>query len=266
MQGGEQIKIKRELNIVGKEVAGIIAGDTVFSKIKLLGLMSLIGANSALLPIIVGILGASKSFSPTIKLIYKKLAKGEFYYEHHGILESSHIVIHEPGGPFVLETTKIERTTTKDFAKLSFYDSIFFKDNQSIQPVRHGQSSDIRDIITRSRYMIGKTIHNPTIPKQRGYDLTDRNCEHFAYWCRTGIWESEQVLKILGQRGNRVKINSSKPNTPEKRSGKIQTRQDVIDWCHRLRKGKQRKALCPWCNDKVNTANMVAHFDKNHSG
>lgn len=32
---------------------------------------------------------------------------------------------------------------------------------------------------------------------QGGYNLLIKNCEHFAVWCRTGIWYSEQVREVI---------------------------------------------------------------------
>lgn len=31
---------------------------------------------------------------------------------------------------------------------------------------------------------------------QKSYDILKNNCEHFAVWCKTGMWESLQVEKF----------------------------------------------------------------------
>jgi hypothetical protein len=47
-------------------------------------------------------------------------------------------------------------------------------------------SFSLEVVASRAEWLEGKT----------GYDLRTSNCEHFATWCRTGRWESQQVQSV----------------------------------------------------------------------
>ena len=69
-----------------------------------------------------------------------------------------------------------------------------FKEEHEITISKRGRSRFTRrEIVRRARLMLNKEIHDPATPDVVGYDLIDRNCEHFAYWCRTGEWRSFQI-------------------------------------------------------------------------
>ena len=53
-----------------------------------------------------------------------------------------------------------------------------------------------RETVARARSKIG----------EHGYNLLLDNCEHFAVWCKTGLYKSEQVEKFLETFTNLKKI------------------------------------------------------------
>ena len=97
MERGDQITIRKELNPLGVVLTGILAGDILYSPMAVGAAMLAVGLTPPSLFVVAAIAGQAAWMSPTGRLVMRKLSKGEFYYEHHGILESSNMVIHEPG-------------------------------------------------------------------------------------------------------------------------------------------------------------------------
>ena len=193
MERGDQITIRKELNPLGLVLTGILAGDIVYTPLAVGAAMLAVGlAPPSLLA--VGAIAAQAVFmSPTGRLVMRKLSKGEFYYEHHGILESSNMVIHEPGQ--LLSTgSRIGLTNLAAFQSNLVFGLPLFKEEHEITMSKRGRSRFTRrEIVRRARLMLNKEIHDPATPDVVGYDLIDRNCEHFAHWCRTGEWRSFQI-------------------------------------------------------------------------
>ena len=54
----------------------------------------------------------------------------------------------------------------------------------------HDSFEKRQETINRAKEMLTKT-------SEVSYDLLQSNCEHFARYCRTGQWESEQINKLI---------------------------------------------------------------------
>lgn len=91
-------------------------------------------------------------------------------FDHHGIYAGNDEVI-EYDGP--VSSGKVRLTTLADFQR----------SGEPVDVVR----SDLRyapaDVVARARTRLG----------EQRYSLVFQNCEHFAYWCRSGKSRSEQV-------------------------------------------------------------------------
>ncbi|MEG5159006.1 lecithin retinol acyltransferase family protein [Microcoleus sp. AT3-A2] len=102
------------------------------------------------------------------------MAKGDHIYiqhvgyTHHGIDCGDDSVIHfgRRGGE------KICRISKKDFAS-----------GNKINVKEYGKCYPDDSVVRRAEGRLG----------EKGYDIFSNNCEHFAYWCKTGKYKSEQV-------------------------------------------------------------------------
>lgn len=201
MERGDQITIRKELNPLGVVLTSILAGDIVYSPMAVGSAMLAVGlvppATLVLGTVGIGAIGTiiaySSFMSPMRRLVMRKLSTGEIYYEHHGILHSSNMVIHEPGQ--LLSTgSRIGLTHLAAFKSNLVFGLPLFKEEHEITISKRGPSQFSRsEIARRARMMLNREIHDPAKPDVVGYDLIDRNCEHFAYWCRTGEWRSFQI-------------------------------------------------------------------------
>lgn len=106
-------------------------------------------------------------------------------YEHYGVYIGKGRVIHFAGeeGDFG-GSVMIRETSLEAFQNGNAYRVCFFPKMQNI-PGYHLYSS--KETVYRAKACLGKA----------GYDLLRNNCEHFAFWCKTGIKESAQVNAIL---------------------------------------------------------------------
>jgi hypothetical protein len=89
-------------------------------------------------------------------------------YEHHGIDCGDGTVIHYRK----TDTATVSRTSLAAFAR---GERVFIK------AVTTAYLPDI--VVARAESCLG----------EQRYDLLTHNCEHFATWCKTGRWESEQL-------------------------------------------------------------------------
>jgi len=103
-------------------------------------------------------------------------------FTHHGIDMGDNTIIHfaSLSNTKSKEGTKIIRTTMRDFAGKQREVHILDYELLDI----HTDHPDI--IIKRAESKLGAT----------GYDLSENNCEHFAFWCRTGIFNSYQIERL----------------------------------------------------------------------
>lgn len=105
-------------------------------------------------------------------------------YEHYGVYIGQNQVIHfagEPGDSELLDDSAMVRTVSlSDFKQDSKYRIIAFPKESSISGY-HLYSAE--ETVERAKSRLG----------ERGYGPWGNNCEHFAYWCKTGVKRSKQV-------------------------------------------------------------------------
>jgi hypothetical protein len=101
-------------------------------------------------------------------------------YRHYGIYAGKKKVIHyaKKESP-VRPETAIEETSLGEFSKGDPVYVIEF-------PKKVGFQYTPRETVRRAKSLIGRT----------DYNLVCNNCEHFAYWCKTGKHESSQVKDV----------------------------------------------------------------------
>lgn len=93
-------------------------------------------------------------------------------FTHHGIHIGNGRVVHYPGSSRCFDTGPITEVSVAEFARGRGY---------SIEhtPCRFAAE----EIVRRARSRVG----------EHAYRVTNNNCEHFCFWCRTGRAHSEQV-------------------------------------------------------------------------
>lgn len=110
------------------------------------------------------------------KIDINDLEKGDhievkrFGYSHHGISIGNGVVIHYGGPNKDMNNAMVCQITSEDFAN-----------GGELFLVQHAPSSE--ETVKRAIACLG----------QKGYDLFENNCEHFANYCVTGKKESKQV-------------------------------------------------------------------------
>jgi len=95
-------------------------------------------------------------------------------YWHHGIYVGDNMVIHfdgEPGGN--IGDARIKKATLDEFAKGG---------TPKVYAHKNPRYSN-EETVARAHMRLGED----------GYSLIKNNCEHFVYWCRTGLHRSLQV-------------------------------------------------------------------------
>jgi hypothetical protein len=101
-------------------------------------------------------------------------------YRHYGIYAGKNRVIHYAGKEHRMRSrTTIEAADLREFSK-----------GDPVYAVRFPEKTDFLyspgETVRRARSRIGTT----------DYNLVFNNCEHFAYWCKTGKRESSQVQEV----------------------------------------------------------------------
>ncbi|HDR7898475.1 MULTISPECIES: lecithin retinol acyltransferase family protein [Bacillus cereus group] len=96
--------------------------------------------------------------------------------EHYGIYDGDGWVYHFTGDS--IGNARIKFTTLKDFEKggIAYIENVY------------GARYDVEEIIRRASSQVGSDFG--------GYNLLKNNCEHFAYWCVTGIRQSRQTFNM----------------------------------------------------------------------
>lgn len=115
------------------------------------------------------------------------MAKGDHIYTqhlgytHHGIDCGDDRVIHfgRRGGE------KICRISKNEFAS-----------GNKINVKEYGKCYSDDAVVRRAEGRLG----------EKGYDIFSNNCEHFAYWCKTGKYKSEQVAQVQGGVASLVQV------------------------------------------------------------
>jgi hypothetical protein len=101
-------------------------------------------------------------------------------YKHFGICSGRNRIIHyaRKENPVRLKIT-IEETSLGEFSRGDPMHVVYF-------PKKAGHLYSPRETVRRAKSLIGRT----------DYNLVSNNCEHFAWWCKTGEHESSQVKDV----------------------------------------------------------------------
>ncbi|PGR57477.1 hypothetical protein COC49_26950 [Bacillus cereus] len=96
--------------------------------------------------------------------------------EHYGIYDGNGWVYHFTGDN--IDNAKIQFTTLKEFEKggIAYMENVY------------EEKYDAEEVIRRASSQVGSTFG--------GYNLLKNNCEHFVYWCVTGVRKSKQALNV----------------------------------------------------------------------
>jgi hypothetical protein len=98
-------------------------------------------------------------------------------YTHHGIDLGDGDVVHLSGEPLHRKSARVCRVTMEAFLK-----------GEKALVVRHrGKVRDPEDVVATALEHLGEA----------GYDVWNNNCEHFAWFCKTGHKKSPQVKRAL---------------------------------------------------------------------
>ena len=102
------------------------------------------------------------------------------FYKHYGVYAGDGKVIHFAplaGKEINAENAVVHETSLGNFLK----GGVLQIDNKS------KANFSRQEIVERARSQIGA----------KSYNLVFSNCEHFARWCKTGVFESEQVYAAI---------------------------------------------------------------------
>jgi elongation factor Tu len=195
-QPGDQIMVRRRLSKTGRQVVRAMllnaavapAGIAAALPMAMLGggLVGFIAALNAL---------HAKPSWPRTATALRRLLGDDGIYEHHGIADVPGHCIEVSGGLFAmlqLDDGCIQRNSIEGFAESKFFE------DAPIERVRQRTSITLDRSLDRARSWVGRPLVQPGRPGERGYSLLERNCEHFATWCRAGRWHSAQVEELLG--------------------------------------------------------------------
>lgn len=96
--------------------------------------------------------------------------------EHYGIYDGNGWVYHFTGDN--IDNAKIQFTTLKEFERggIAYMENVY------------EEKYDAEEVIRRASSQVGSIFG--------GYNLLKNNCEHFVYWCVTGVRKSKQALNV----------------------------------------------------------------------
>ena len=97
-------------------------------------------------------------------------------YSHHGIYVGEGDVIHYSGEP-----------TRKRHASVRIDRLEVFAAGRPIRVLDYSHCDSPARVVARARSRLG----------EREYDLIQRNCEHFATWCKVGTEHSRQIRNMI---------------------------------------------------------------------
>ena len=101
-------------------------------------------------------------------------------YKHYGVYAGGGKIIHFAplaGNEINAENAVVHETELNNFLKGGMPETDRKSRAQFSPP----------EIVNRARSQIGN----------KGYNLVFYNCEHFAQWCKTGVFESNQVKSVI---------------------------------------------------------------------
>lgn len=108
-------------------------------------------------------------------------------YEHYGVYIGQNQVIHFAGelgdSELLDDSAMVRKVSLYDFEQDSEYRIIAFPRESSISGY-HLYSAE--ETVERAKSRLG----------EKGYGIFGNNCEHFAYWCKTGVKTSKQVKAL----------------------------------------------------------------------
>ncbi len=108
---------------------------------------------------------------------------------HHGIYIGNNQVIHFIGGTNpsnIIPQLGYEKDAVIKQTSLEEFAGEYPMERVKIVNYKGRKVSDIETVIARAKRNIG----------QDGYHLFLNNCEHFAYWCKTGKFTSKQAHQV----------------------------------------------------------------------
>lgn len=117
-------------------------------------------------------------------------------FDEFGVLKAKHHAIGIEGRNIIHFTDNYEEVKTKPLSglkiNLTTYDE--FLKNFGVPSLCKYPAESVGDkIITRNR-----AVNCWALQDFGDYGLFTNNCEHFAMWCKTGVQDSSQVKKLLG--------------------------------------------------------------------
>lgn len=134
-------------------------------------------------------------------------------YDHYGVYANNDSVIHysTPDGSNISSDAAIIETSLTTFCNGDHgLFKLHFQENSNIQtklvvPHGIGLSCCANNVLDSLRALQKLTIYTPeeTVARARSrlgekaYSLLSNNCEHFAFWCKTGVSKSHQVEQVL---------------------------------------------------------------------
>lgn len=158
-------------------------------------------------------------------------------YYHHGIYVGSRRVIHVEGEPLNAIVSpnkiKIRRVSLDEFAA-----------GGDVQVVRHASQRNSSDVVSRASSYVGRLVRHPKNHEKTGYNLLLRNCEHFATWCRTGDWRSQQVEMWL-QMGIPLVLRGFTSKTDIKKARRQRSRSKSTNQRNRGKSRRRRRSRRP---------------------
>src|SRR5262245_27520551 len=106
-------------------------------------------------------------------------------YAHHGIDLGDGTVVHwtKPAD----ETNRCGPARDQQLAEIRHTSLAEFAGSHPVWVREYAHCFDSETVVARALALVG----------QRGYDLADNNCEHFACWCKTGRHHSQQVNDVV---------------------------------------------------------------------
>ena len=143
---------------------------------------------------------------------------GPVTFFHHGIEVEGGCVVHFEGPIKKPESAYVKRTTKKVFSRGSSIEVIEYRSTR-YSPKQIALRANRR---ADAAWGLGD------------YDLESLNCEHFAYWCISGLYRSSQVATYRKVRralvtGARAAVNVLKPRPPMRPIPPIDNPLDAVE-------------------------------------
>lgn len=111
-----------------------------------------------------------------------RVSRGDYY--HHGIAVNSNEVIHftgekESSSGCGIKDAIIKKTSLKSFLNGGILDFVFYRTKSVKSP---------EETVEIAQSFLNRKVE---------YSVFNNNCEHFATFCKTGVWHSQQANDII---------------------------------------------------------------------